>query len=55
MSKLYVRDWTLIDLPGKNAAHVSLGSDGTMWALNKNSAIFRRVAGSWQSVPGACT
>ena len=51
----YGSDWTLMDLPGKNASHVSLGSDGTMWALNKDSAVFRRVGGLWQSVPGACT
>ncbi len=47
-------DWTLMDLPGKNATHVSLGSDGTMWAVNKKRAIFRRVAGSWEQLPGAC-
>ena len=54
MSKQYGKDWTLIDLPGKNASNVSLGSDGTMWALNKNGAVFRRVGASWQSLPGSC-
>jgi len=54
MTKQNGKDWTLIDLPGKNASHVSLGSDGTMWALNKNGAVFRRVGASWQSLPGSC-
>ena len=50
-------NWKNLDLPSGTPypKQLSVGSDGTMYALNVNDEIYRRVKETWEKIDGFCS